>query len=163
VLPIKPPGRDDALAIVYRNRVDLIVGERLLVTPHAAWSSSEGVSDARRLAVEERCSICAKVSYAISPTLRLEPALSTERLEAGQPRASSASRQSEPSPTPAPAPCGPRASKAWLLFHLGKGGGSSMRTWTKSQPSPRPRPRRLLCPRRSPVTRCRRPRCCRAS
>ena len=52
VLPIEPPEKDDALAISYRNRADPIVGERLIVTPHAAWSSPESVSDARRLAVE---------------------------------------------------------------------------------------------------------------
>src|SRR6202020_2612583 len=52
VLPIEPPPRDDEFAIAYRNRADPIVGERLIVTPHAAWSSPESVSDARRLAVE---------------------------------------------------------------------------------------------------------------
>jgi phosphoglycerate dehydrogenase-like enzyme len=52
VLPIEPPPLDDALAVAYRNRADPIVGERLIVTPHAAWSSPESVSDARRLAVE---------------------------------------------------------------------------------------------------------------
>jgi phosphoglycerate dehydrogenase-like enzyme len=52
VLPIEPPPRDDALAIAYRNRAEPMVGERLIVTPHAAWSSPESVSDARRLAVE---------------------------------------------------------------------------------------------------------------
>ncbi len=40
------------LALAYRGRADPIVGDRLLVTPHAAWSSPESVSDARRLAVE---------------------------------------------------------------------------------------------------------------
>ena len=29
-----------------------LVGDRLIVTPHAAWSSPESVADARRLAVE---------------------------------------------------------------------------------------------------------------
>ncbi len=52
VLPIEPPPDGGALAIAYRNRADPIVGERLMVTPHAAWSSPESVSDARRLAVE---------------------------------------------------------------------------------------------------------------
>jgi D-3-phosphoglycerate dehydrogenase / 2-oxoglutarate reductase len=52
VLPIEPPGTDDVLAIAYRDGSDPIVGERLIVTPHAAWSSPESVSDARRLAVE---------------------------------------------------------------------------------------------------------------
>ena len=40
------------LRLAYRNRADPIVGDRLIVTPHAAWSSPESVSDARRLAVE---------------------------------------------------------------------------------------------------------------
>jgi D-3-phosphoglycerate dehydrogenase / 2-oxoglutarate reductase len=52
VLSIEPPARDDEFAIAYRDRADPIVGERLIVTPHAAWSSPESVSDARRLAVE---------------------------------------------------------------------------------------------------------------
>jgi D-3-phosphoglycerate dehydrogenase / 2-oxoglutarate reductase len=52
VLPVEPPRQDGALAAIYRGRADKIVGERLIVTPHAAWSSPESVSDARRLAVE---------------------------------------------------------------------------------------------------------------
>lgn len=52
VLPAEPPKADDALALAYRGRADPIVGDRLLLTPHAAWSSPESVSDARRLAVE---------------------------------------------------------------------------------------------------------------
>ena len=52
VLPIEPPERHDPVALAYRNRADPIAGERLIVTPHAAWSSPESVSDARRLAVE---------------------------------------------------------------------------------------------------------------
>ena len=52
VLPIEPPGPDDVLTIAYRGRADPIVGDRLIVTPHAAWSSPESVGDARRLAVE---------------------------------------------------------------------------------------------------------------
>jgi phosphoglycerate dehydrogenase-like enzyme len=52
VLPIEPPRRDDIVAIAYGNRSDPIVGERLIVTPRAAWSSPESVRDARRLAVE---------------------------------------------------------------------------------------------------------------
>ena len=51
VLPIEPPKRDDVVAMAYRP-TDPIVGERLIVTPHAAWSSPESVRDARRLAVE---------------------------------------------------------------------------------------------------------------
>ena len=52
VLPIEPPDPDDVLTIAYRGRADPIVGDRLIVTPHAAWSSPESVGDARRLAVE---------------------------------------------------------------------------------------------------------------
>ena len=52
VLPVEPPPDDDVLAVAYRNRADPMVGERLIVTPHAAWSSPESVRDARRLAVE---------------------------------------------------------------------------------------------------------------
>jgi len=52
VLPVEPPPRGDVLGEAYRNRSDAMIGERLIVTPHAAWSSPESVSDARRLAVE---------------------------------------------------------------------------------------------------------------
>jgi phosphoglycerate dehydrogenase-like enzyme len=52
VLAVEPPRADDLLAIAYRNRADPMIGERLIVTPHAAWSSPESVADARRLAVE---------------------------------------------------------------------------------------------------------------
>ncbi len=52
VLPIEPPHEDSAIAHAYRGRADPLVGERLIVTPHAAWSSPESVADARRLAVE---------------------------------------------------------------------------------------------------------------
>jgi D-3-phosphoglycerate dehydrogenase / 2-oxoglutarate reductase len=52
VLPTEPPRADDLLAIAYRDRVDPLIGERLILTPHAAWSSPESVSDARRLSVE---------------------------------------------------------------------------------------------------------------
>ena len=52
VLPTEPPRADDALALAYRGRADPIIGERLIVTPHAAWSSPESAADARRLAVE---------------------------------------------------------------------------------------------------------------
>ncbi len=52
VLPVEPPLADDAIALAYRGRHDPLVGDRLLLTPHAAWSSPESVSDARRLAVE---------------------------------------------------------------------------------------------------------------
>jgi phosphoglycerate dehydrogenase-like enzyme len=52
VLPIEPPGANDAVTKLYRGRGDPMVGERLILTPHAAWSSPESVGDARRLAVE---------------------------------------------------------------------------------------------------------------
>lgn len=52
VLPVEPPPAGDVLAELYRGRADPMVGDRLIVTPHAAWSSPESVSDARRLAVE---------------------------------------------------------------------------------------------------------------
>ena len=52
VLPVEPPAENDVIAQVYRNSTDSILGERLIVTPHAAWSSPESVADARRLAVE---------------------------------------------------------------------------------------------------------------
>ncbi len=52
VLPVEPPREDDAITHVYRARHDPMVGDRLILTPHAAWSSPESVSDARRLAVE---------------------------------------------------------------------------------------------------------------
>jgi D-3-phosphoglycerate dehydrogenase len=52
VLPVEPPAEGDALAAAYQGRADPLVGERLIVTPHAAWSSPESVADARRLAVE---------------------------------------------------------------------------------------------------------------
>ena len=44
VLPFEPPRADDILAIAYRDRADPLIGERLILTPHAAWSSPESVS-----------------------------------------------------------------------------------------------------------------------
>ncbi|SOC24531.1 C-terminal binding protein [Thalassospira xiamenensis] len=52
VLPAEPPVPEDAIALAYANGKDPIVGERLFLTPHAAWSSPESVADARRLSVE---------------------------------------------------------------------------------------------------------------
>ncbi len=60
VLPVEPPSADDAIALAYRTANDPIVGERLIVTPHAAWSSPESVADARRLAVRDRHAIFAR-------------------------------------------------------------------------------------------------------
>jgi lactate dehydrogenase-like 2-hydroxyacid dehydrogenase len=52
VLPAEPPAAADPVALAFRGRSDPMVGERLLVTPHAAWASPESVRDARRLSVE---------------------------------------------------------------------------------------------------------------
>jgi phosphoglycerate dehydrogenase-like enzyme len=52
VLPSEPPAADDALTQAYRGAADPMIGNRLIVTPHAAWSSPESVHDARRLSVE---------------------------------------------------------------------------------------------------------------
>lgn len=52
VLPVEPPSANDAVSRAYAGRNDPLVGDRLIVTPHAAWSSPESVADARRLAVE---------------------------------------------------------------------------------------------------------------
>ena len=52
VLPAEPPAPDDAIAGAYRDRSDPMIGARLILTPHAAWSSPESSADARRLAVE---------------------------------------------------------------------------------------------------------------
>ena len=52
VLPVEPPREGDEITTAYRDHSDPIVGHRLIVTPHAAWSSPESVADARRLAVE---------------------------------------------------------------------------------------------------------------
>lgn len=52
VLPTEPPAPNDAISMAYADRADPLTGERLLLSPHAAWSSPESVADARRLAVE---------------------------------------------------------------------------------------------------------------
>ena len=52
VLPTEPPKPDDLLAQAYAGKLDGLAGDRLILTPHAAWSSPESVADARRLAVE---------------------------------------------------------------------------------------------------------------
>ncbi|MCX5496609.1 C-terminal binding protein [Kaistia dalseonensis] len=52
VLPVEPPRADDAIALAYRDLKAAGVADRLLLTPHAAWSSPESAADARRLAVE---------------------------------------------------------------------------------------------------------------
>ncbi|PJE28907.1 D-3-phosphoglycerate dehydrogenase/C-terminal binding protein [Pseudooceanicola antarcticus] len=52
VLPVEPPSPDDPISLAYAGCSDPLTGERLLLSPHAAWSSPESVADARRLAVE---------------------------------------------------------------------------------------------------------------
>ncbi len=52
VLPTEPPSAGDRLSLAYAQRLDGLSGDRLILTPHAAWSSPESVADARRLAVE---------------------------------------------------------------------------------------------------------------
>lgn len=52
VLPVEPPSPEDAISRAYAGQSDPLTGERLLLSPHAAWSSPESVADARRLAVE---------------------------------------------------------------------------------------------------------------
>lgn len=52
VLPVEPPRDDEAISAANRGRNDAMVWDRLILTPHAAWSSPESVGDARRLAVE---------------------------------------------------------------------------------------------------------------
>jgi phosphoglycerate dehydrogenase-like enzyme len=52
VLPVEPPKPGDPLTAAYSSKLDGLAGDRLIVTPHAAWSSPESVADARRLAVE---------------------------------------------------------------------------------------------------------------
>ncbi|MBR9764420.1 MAG: C-terminal binding protein [Rhodobacteraceae bacterium] len=52
VLPVEPPAPDDPISLAYAGQADPLTGERLLLSPHAAWSSPESVADARRLAVE---------------------------------------------------------------------------------------------------------------
>jgi phosphoglycerate dehydrogenase-like enzyme len=52
VLPVEPPAEDDPLALALSDLAGCGLAGRLIVTPHAAWSSPESVEDARRLAVE---------------------------------------------------------------------------------------------------------------
>lgn len=52
VLPVEPPQADDPIALACRSLQDGPLRGRLIVTPHAAWSSPESAADARRLAVE---------------------------------------------------------------------------------------------------------------
>ncbi len=52
VLPTEPPRREDEIAQAYRDSANPLIGNRLILTPHAAWYSPESQSDARRLSVE---------------------------------------------------------------------------------------------------------------
>ena len=52
VLPVEPPVANDAFASVYARLAENGLKDRLIVTPHAAWSSPESRADARRLSVE---------------------------------------------------------------------------------------------------------------
>jgi phosphoglycerate dehydrogenase-like enzyme len=52
VLPTEPPAPTDAIAVAYRALAGGRLEDRLIVTPHAAWSSPESRDDARRLSVE---------------------------------------------------------------------------------------------------------------
>lgn len=52
VLPAEPPREDDEIAIAFRDLAATGLKDRLILTPHAAWSSPESAADARRLAVE---------------------------------------------------------------------------------------------------------------
>ena len=52
VLPQEPPRSDDPMALCYADLDRSGVKDRLIVTPHAAWSSPESQTDARRLSAE---------------------------------------------------------------------------------------------------------------
>jgi D-3-phosphoglycerate dehydrogenase len=52
VLPAEPPRLDQEIAQAYRDRTNSLVGNRLVLTPHAAWFSPQSAADARRLSVE---------------------------------------------------------------------------------------------------------------
>ena len=52
VLPEEPPSSDDPMARCYTDLDRSGVKDRLIVTPHAAWSSTESQIDARRLSAE---------------------------------------------------------------------------------------------------------------
>ena len=52
VLPQEPPQSDDPVALCYADLDRSGVKDRLIVTPHAAWSSPQSQADARRLSAE---------------------------------------------------------------------------------------------------------------
>ena len=53
------------MARAYRGRADPMVGDRLIVTPHAAWSSPESVATRAGSRSRPPCSICARDGCAI--------------------------------------------------------------------------------------------------
>jgi phosphoglycerate dehydrogenase-like enzyme len=52
VLPAEPPNPNEAIAVAYRDLKAAGIADRLILTPHAAWSSPESRVDIRRLSVE---------------------------------------------------------------------------------------------------------------
>jgi len=52
VLTVEPPPADDPFAVAYAALGGSKLEGRLIVTPHAAWSSPESIGDARRLSAE---------------------------------------------------------------------------------------------------------------
>lgn len=52
VLPAEPPAPDDPIVAALREAQGTELAHRLILTPHAAWSSPQSGHDARRLAVE---------------------------------------------------------------------------------------------------------------
>jgi len=52
VLPVEPPTADDPFSLAYSSLGGSKLDGRLIVTPHAAWSSPQSSGDARRLSVE---------------------------------------------------------------------------------------------------------------
>ena len=52
VLPTEPPNPTDEIAVAYRDLKAAGIADRLILTPHAAWSSPESRVDIRRLSVE---------------------------------------------------------------------------------------------------------------
>jgi phosphoglycerate dehydrogenase-like enzyme len=76
VLPAEPPNPDDAIAVAYRDLKAAGIADRLILTPHAAWSSPESRVDIRRLSVETAMLYLAKghlrnlVNGSFLPTMR---------------------------------------------------------------------------------------------
>ena len=52
VLPQEPPSHDDPIARCYADLAASDLKDRLILTPHAAWSSPQSQADARRLSAE---------------------------------------------------------------------------------------------------------------